>query len=66
MHTFHFNFTGLTCDACARLIQKRLGKIEGVQDVSVDASGAATFSAPREISKEEVKKALAGTPYILT
>lgn len=66
MTTSHFNLAGLTCEACVRLIQKRLGKIEGVQSVSVDATGAATVSAVREISNEEVKTALAGTSYSIS
>ncbi|MBI5421946.1 heavy-metal-associated domain-containing protein [Candidatus Peregrinibacteria bacterium] len=66
MQTSHFNLIGLTCDACVRLIQKRLGKIEGVQSVAVDSTGATTLSAPREISNEEVKTALAGTAYAIS
>lgn len=63
MNTSQFNLTGLTCDACVRLIQRRLGKIEGVHGVSVDLTGKTAVDASRTISQEEVKVALAGTSY---
>lgn len=56
--------SGLTCDACEKVISKRLQKIEGVQEVHVTAqNGATSITASRSISKDEVVRALEGTHY---
>lgn len=56
--------TGLTCEACEKIITKRLNKIEGVYNVYVVAqTGATSITATRSISKEEVTQALVGTHY---
>lgn len=55
---------GLTCEACTKLTTKRLLKIDGVRDVSVDlATGLATFSADKNIPVENVNEVFAGTNY---
>ncbi len=55
---------GLTCPACQKLIQKRLIKILGVEDVQVKLeNGETTITAEKNISNEEIKKALEGTKY---
>ena len=55
---------GLTCPACKKLTEKRIGQIAGVESVEVNLSDSfATISAGREISKEEISKVLEGTPY---
>ena len=55
--------SGLYCDACPRLITKRIGKIEGVQTVQVDMGGTAAISADRAIGQDEIRTALTGTRY---
>ncbi|MDO8515012.1 MAG: heavy metal-associated domain-containing protein [bacterium] len=56
--------SGLTCPACQKLTQNRIGKIAGVSDVKVDLnSGEVQINADREITKEEVAAALQGTAY---
>ncbi len=56
--------SGLTCDACEKVISKRLQKIEGVQEVHVTAqNGVTSITASRSISKDEVVRALEGTHY---
>ena len=66
MSNLQFNLTGLTCDACLKLVRKRLGKIADIQEIQVDLTGAVSIAATRDISKAEVEAALAGTPYSLT
>ena len=66
MHNSQFKLTGLTCDACLRLVRKRLGKIADIQEIQVDLTGAVSIEAGRDVSRSEIETALAGTPYSLT
>ncbi len=57
---------GLTCQACQKVTQNRIGKITGVNSVKVDLnSGLTEINANKEITREEVVKALEGTPYTI-
>lgn len=61
-----FSIAGMTCDACQKVVSKKLGKITDVNDVSVNKnSGIAEVTAQRSISSAEVRSALAGTHYSL-
>ncbi|MEK7185916.1 MAG: heavy metal-associated domain-containing protein [Patescibacteria group bacterium] len=55
--------TGLTCSACQKLISRKIKSIASVEDVTVELSGKTQIKAQREISENEVKKALKGTHY---
>ena len=55
--------TGLTCAACQKLIQKRILKIEGVNDVVVELSGQTSIKASRKITSNEVANVLKDTKY---
>lgn len=55
--------TGLTCAACQKLIQKRILKIEGVNDVVVELSGQTSIKASRKITSGEVADVLKDTKY---
>lgn len=56
--------TGITCDACVRLIQKRVGGIKGVTDVVVNKdTGETKIFANRDLSKEDIEYVLADTEY---
>ena len=63
MSNSQFNLTGLTCDACLKLVRKRLSKIADIQTIQIDLAGTLSIEAPREISKAEIETALADTPY---
>ena len=64
LQTTKLQLSGLTCSACEKVITKRLKTIEGVQDVSVSAqSGHTSISASRNITDDEVTKALQNTHY---
>lgn len=55
---------GLTCPACQKLIQKRLIKIPGIEDVQVKLeNGETTITAQKQISNGNITKALEGTKY---
>lgn len=58
------NISGLTCDACYKLASKRLGSISGVEEVKIkNKEGLTEIIAGRQISREEIQNALAGTDY---
>lgn len=55
---------GLTCQACKKLTEKRIGKLKGVNSVNVEVqTGMAEITADRPITNSEVQNALVGTDY---
>lgn len=63
MHTYQFKVEGLTCQACQKIIQKKLGKVTGVNGVSVELDGKLEIKSEREIAKSELVEALKDTDY---
>ncbi|KKS47005.1 hypothetical protein A3J20_05675 [Candidatus Gottesmanbacteria bacterium RIFCSPLOWO2_02_FULL_42_29] len=63
IHTLKFTVSGITCDACLKLIKRRVNAIEGVMDINLDSEGVATLTARREIDIMEITKALDDTDY---
>lgn len=62
----NIKLSGLTCPACKKLTEKRIGQILGVEKVDVNLNdGQATITADREITKEEINKVLEGTQYFV-
>ncbi len=56
--------SGVTCDACVRLIAKLFAKVAGVSQVlSVDKSGLARVLVANKLSPESYQEALNGTDY---
>lgn len=64
MQTQTVTLSGLTCKACKKITEKRIGGIRGVHtvDVIVD-SGTAVICAEREIMKFEIDEVLKDTQY---
>lgn len=64
MRTQTVTLSGLTCQACKKITEKRIGGIQGVHtvDVTVD-SGTAVICAEREIMKFEIDEVLKDTQY---
>lgn len=58
-------FGGLTCGACQKVIQRRISRISGVKNVTVEENGITQIVTINVLSKSEVEKALEGTPYKL-
>jgi len=54
---------GLSCDACQKVIQKRIAKIAGVEDVNVEANGSTMIMVRNKLTKNDLEKALSGTSY---
>lgn len=58
--------SGLTCEACKKVTEKRIARIQGVQSVNVDpTTGKGTIIADHAIHADEVIKVLEGTHYKL-
>ncbi|MFA4930320.1 MAG: heavy metal-associated domain-containing protein [Patescibacteria group bacterium] len=64
METIKAKISGLTCVACAKLCQLKIGKIGGVQAVKVDQNtGDTTIIANRIIDQSEMAQVLSDTEY---
>lgn len=59
-----FQLSGLHCESCKKISEKRVKKIKGVTEATTNVeTGNLTVSGNRSIAKEEVIKALEGTDY---
>lgn len=66
MNNFVLNLkiSGITCDACLRLIKKRLGNLDGISEVTIEkASGETIIASRKKLSLTDVNNALTGLPY---
>ncbi len=63
MIAINYKITGFDCGACAMLAQKRISKIEGVEEVVVQESGETKILASRDIEKAEITEVLKDTNY---
>jgi P-type Cu+ transporter len=63
--TVEFPVTGMTCASCVRRVEKALGRVEGVEDVSVNlATEKARVSAdPSVVGGDELRAAVEGAGY---
>lgn len=62
--TSTIKLSGLHCESCKKISEKRIKKIEGVLEATTDLETAAvTISGTRQITKDEVQKVLEGTDY---
>lgn len=63
MNKQSITLSGLTCDACVKLVTSRFMKITGIKATRVMLDGTAHVEASRQIDKEEFMKVLEGLPY---
>lgn len=64
MQTQTIKLSGLTCPACKKVTEKRIGGLSGVIKVEVSLdSGIATINTEREITTLEITEILKDTPY---
>ncbi|KKR33524.1 MAG: Heavy metal translocating P-type ATPase [Candidatus Gottesmanbacteria bacterium GW2011_GWC2_39_8] len=63
MNTLELIITGITCEACIKLIKKRIEKIDGVKDIDIKISGETVISGERNIDLEEIVDVLKDTDY---
>lgn len=62
--TTTFQLSGLHCESCKKISEKRVVKIEGVSEATTNIeTGNLTINGNRVVAKEEVIKALEGTDY---
>lgn len=67
MQTLHVKISGITCDACFKLIKKKLMKLSSVTDVSIkDGSGETTITSGQLVSEADVINALQGTEFTVS
>lgn len=56
--------SGLTCPACKKITEKRIGGLNGVTNVETTVeTGLMTIEASREIPAQEINNVLKDTPY---
>ncbi len=63
MKSYQFNLQGLTCEACTKIVKKRIGKVSGISDVEVDLQGYLKVKTEQDLNKEELIIALKDTDY---
>lgn len=63
MNKLTVKLSGLTCEACAKLVKRRIEKIDGVENATVLNDGTASIVASFNITKEDVRNALSDTEY---
>ena len=64
MITTNLQIRGMTCNACEKLVTRRLVSIGGIESVKVDVqNGDVSISASRSIDYQEIEKVLTGTHY---
>lgn len=64
MNTINFKLAGLTCAACVKLVERRLEKVPGVSEISINlASGDAQVSGAANLDLKILATSLEGTPY---
>ncbi len=62
-----FHITGLTCQACKKLSEKRISTIAGVTGINVDLDNKTVeIISNQKIDITEVNAVLQGTPYEAT
>lgn len=62
-----FQLTGLHCQSCKKITEKRVKKVSGVTQAQVDLDTAElVVIADRVISKQEIAQVLSDTDYQVT
>lgn len=63
-YNLNLKISGITCEACIRLIKKKVGKLDGVTDVVIkDKSGETTVVSVKKLNLSDIITALSGLPY---
>lgn len=63
-HVLTLQLSGLHCESCKKITEKRVNKIEGVENSEVNLEACTVhITADRPIDKSEVQTALEGTHY---
>lgn len=65
MYITNAKITGISCEACVKLVKRRLKKIKDAIRANVELNGKIELHLERIISKNEIKKIFKGTGYDL-
>lgn len=64
--TYTFTLTGLTCTACQKITQKRIGTLPGVTQVEVVVpSGETRVESTQLITADQINEVLKDTSYFI-
>lgn len=62
--TLNIKISGITCDACVKLITKRVGKLDGATDIVISQnSGETIINSTNKLNISDIASALSGLPY---
>lgn len=66
-YSLSIKISGITCDACVRLIKRKVGKLTGVTDVIIkNNNGDTTIVSNKELEASDVRTVLSGLPYTVS
>lgn len=63
MYSYQYKLGGLTCGACVKIVQKTIGGINGVKEVTASLNGDLEIQSERELDKTEIVATLKDTDY---
>lgn len=64
MNKLNLKISGITCEACIKLIKRKVGKLDGVTDVTVkDYDGETTITSIKKLNISDIISSLSGLPY---
>lgn len=67
MYKIELKLSGLTCEACKKLVSRMIKKIQGVSKVDVDLSGNVEVVSNRQLILSEIEEVLRHSEFkILT
>lgn len=63
-YTLNLKISGITCEACIKLIKKKVGRITGVKDIVIkDNNGQTLIVSDNELKISDIISSLEGLPY---
>lgn len=63
-NTLNLKISGITCEACIKIIKRKVGKLDGVTNVVVkDNDGETTITSIKKLNISDITSALSGLPY---
>lgn len=63
-YQLNLKISGITCEACIKLIKRKVGKLDGVSDVVIkDNNGQTTITSIKKLNISDITSALSGLPY---
>lgn len=63
MYKTNFKISNINCEACTKLINRRIASINDVSGVSINLNGIGNIISNRKIERTEVENILKDTDY---